>query len=346
MMAAMNTGPEQVRSRHLLHRSAPMDFMAFSHNSTVDSGEPDWGSVDKTKLPRAAFARQGEPDKKSTWGYPHHWIKGGTKTDENGIYTDGTMYLHRGGLGAAWAAANGARGGGKAEQAVLSHLDTHRKAIGMGDDNKKKSESGFMSYRNERMAQAMSKLWGKALDCPDWYKIEAQSADETEIMIYDAIGWPWNDAAEFVRILNEIKTPSILVRINSPGGDVFDSMAIFNALRNHSSNIVTRIEALAASSASFVALAGKKVQAYSNAMMMIHDPWVLARGNQYDLRAIADILDKISGNMVDIYSSSSNVGKREIAQMMKDETWMTAKEAKTKGFVDTVLESGKGAGPV
>jgi hypothetical protein len=111
---------------------------AFTHNSTVADNEPDWGSVDKTKLPRAAFADQGEPDKKSTWGYPHHWVKDGSGEDENGVYTTGTMYLHRGGLGAAWAAANGARGGEKAKKSVLDHLDSHRKAIGMGEENQKK----------------------------------------------------------------------------------------------------------------------------------------------------------------------------------------------------------------
>jgi hypothetical protein len=111
-------------------------MLAFKHNSTVDDNEPDWADVDKTKLPRIAFADQGDEGKKSTWGYPHHWVKGGSKTDDNGCYTNGTLYLHRGGLAAAWQAANGARGGGKAPQGVLTHLNAHRKDIGMGDENK------------------------------------------------------------------------------------------------------------------------------------------------------------------------------------------------------------------
>ena len=73
-------------------------------------------------------------------------------------------------------------------------------------------------------------------------------------------------------------------------------------------------------------------------MMMIHDPWVLTIGNQYELREIADILEKISGNMVDIYTTESNVGKKEIREMLKAETWMTSKEAKEKGFVDTIVD--------
>lgn len=198
-----------------------------------------------------------------------------------------------------------------------------------------------MKYRNQKNAEAVSKIWNKPLDKSDWFKIEAAANDEAEILIYDIIGWPFNDAAELVRSLAEMQQGKITVRINSPGGDVFDAVAIFNALQSHKSKIITRIESLAASSASFIALAGKEVQAYQNAMMMIHNSWVYTAGNQYDLREIADILEKIDGNMVDIYAGNSNLGKKEIKEMMKAETWLTAKEAKEKGFIDTILD-GKG----
>lgn len=199
-----------------------------------------------------------------------------------------------------------------------------------------------MNYRNQKNAEATAKYWNKPLDRADWYKIEALSEDNTEIMIYDVIGWPFNDAGEIIRALSGINTKTVTVRINSPGGDVFDAIAIFNALQSHKSKIITKIESLAASAASFIALAGKEVQAYQNAMFMIHDPWVLAAGNQYDLREIADILEKISGNMVDIYSQNSNIGKKEIRDMLKAETWFTAKEAKEKGFIDAIID-GKAA---
>jgi len=107
-------------------------IMGFTHNSKFASDEPPWSEVDKTALPRAAFADQGEAGKKSTWKYPHHWIKGGTKKDDDGIWMDGTMYLHRGGLKAAWAAAQGARSGQKASQTVINHLQRHRNTVGMG----------------------------------------------------------------------------------------------------------------------------------------------------------------------------------------------------------------------
>lgn len=93
--------------------------MSLTHNSTVAKSEPAWSAVDKTKLPRNAFADQGKADEKSTWKYPHHWVSGGT------------MYLHRGGLNAAWSAAQGGRSGQKASPAVIAHLQVHRKALGL-----------------------------------------------------------------------------------------------------------------------------------------------------------------------------------------------------------------------
>jgi ATP-dependent Clp protease, protease subunit len=197
-------------------------------------------------------------------------------------------------------------------------------------------------YRNRKTAEAVARFWNKPLDKPDWFKVQAISDDETEIMIYDVIGWPFISADDFVRALAGITAKTVTVRINSPGGDVFDGMAIFNALKNYSGKVVTRIEGIAASMASVIALAGKEVQAYANTMYMIHEPYAFTAGNQYSLRELADILEKMSGQMIDIYSSNASPGKREIAQMMKDEAWLTAKEAKEKGFIDTVLD-GKGA---
>ena len=92
--------------------------------------------------------------------------------------------------------------------------------------------------------------------------------------------------------------------------------------------------------ASVVALAGNEVQAHKNTMLMIHDPWVLTAGNQYELREIADILQKIGGNMLDIYYDKSSIGKRELKSMMKEETWFTAAEAQDRGLIDTILDTG------
>lgn len=104
--------------------------MSFQHNNTLAKSEPNWGSVDKSSLPRVAFAEHGQTGEKSTWKYPHHHIVNGGSPDKNGVYTSGTMYLHKGGLAAAWSAANGGRSGQKASPGVKAHLRSHRRAIG------------------------------------------------------------------------------------------------------------------------------------------------------------------------------------------------------------------------
>ena len=193
-------------------------------------------------------------------------------------------------------------------------------------------------YRTKAVAKAISGIYNRPLDKFDWYEIKAQADDEAEILIYDFIGWPFNDAGELVRALADMRGKKITVRINSPGGDVFDSMAIYNAFTSHDAKITTRAEALAASAASIILLAGKEVQAYQNAMLMIHEPLALVVGNQHEMREMADILAKVNENMVDIYTKQSSAGKKEVRDMLKAETWLTAKEAKEKGFIDTILD--------
>lgn len=101
----------------------------FADTSDLQENEPDWSELNKTSLPWEAFANYTslDKDKKSTWKYPHHFIVGGKK--EGGIYTSGTMYLHKGGLNAAWAMAQGARTGKKAKPEIIAHLQKHRKAL-------------------------------------------------------------------------------------------------------------------------------------------------------------------------------------------------------------------------
>jgi len=198
-----------------------------------------------------------------------------------------------------------------------------------------------LSYRNERTAKFIASYYSKPLDKPDWYSINAVSDDESEIILYDYIGWPYNEAGDFVRALSELRQSKIVIRINSPGGDVFDAHAIHNAIKAHPSKPITRIESLAASAASYISIAGSERQAYKNTMAMIHEPMSGMWGNQYELREVADILEQISGSMIEMYADNTNVGKRELKDMLKAETWMNAKAMKEKGFIDTIIEAGK-----
>lgn len=199
-----------------------------------------------------------------------------------------------------------------------------------------------LSYRNPRNARIVAAYYNKPLDKPDWYKITATKSDEeADILLYDYIGWPYNDAGEFVRAISDLTQKKITIRINSPGGDVWDANAIHNAIKAHPSKPITRIESLAASAASYIAIAGFQKQAYKNTMMMIHEPGMFTYGNQFDFKEMADILNQVSEIMVEMYADNTNVGKRELREMLKSETWMNAKKMKEKGFIDTILEAGK-----
>jgi len=200
-----------------------------------------------------------------------------------------------------------------------------------------------LSYRNDKNAKFISDTYNKPLNSPDWYKITNISDDEAEIYLMDFIGWPFCPADEFVKQLASMTQSKITIRINSPGGDVWDANSIFNAIRRHKSKPTTCVESLAASAASYIFVAGYKKLAYKNAMIMIHEPMTGMYGNQFELRETADILSQVSETLVDMYADHTNVGKRELREMMKAETWLNAKTAKEKGFIDEVIESRKGA---
>lgn len=200
-----------------------------------------------------------------------------------------------------------------------------------------------LSYRNPKNAVAVAAYWGKSLDKPDWYEVKAQAGDMTEVFIFDVIGWPFTDISGLVRSMAAVKDKPILARINSPGGDVFDGMSLFNAFANHPGGVTVRIEGLAASMASIVAMGGRKVEAYQNTMFMVHNAWTVAGGDHNLMREVADLIEKISGQMLEIYTGKTKSGKKDMKAMMDEETWLTAKEAAEKGFIDTVLTSGKAA---
>jgi len=198
-----------------------------------------------------------------------------------------------------------------------------------------------LSYRNKQNAKFIANQYDKPLEKSEWYSVKNIADDEAEVFISDYIGWPFNDAGEFVRMMAGLNQSKIVIRINSPGGDVWDGFQIANSIKSHPSKPITRIESLAASAASFIAVSGHEKQAYKNAMIMIHEPMSGVWGNQYEMVEVADILKKITGNMVDMYADNTNVGKRDLRDMLKAETWMTAKEAKENGFIDTIIEAGK-----
>jgi len=179
-----------------------------------------------------------------------------------------------------------------------------------------------------------------------WFEIRnaASETDPVEILIYDQIGKSfWDDsgvgAKEFAQALKEIPhEKEIVVAINSPGGNVFDGLAIYHQLQARQSKVVTRVDGLAASIASVIAMAGRETRMPKNALLMIHDPSALAIGNAADMRKMADVLDKNKSVLVGIYHAKTGKPTAEIEKEMTAETWFTGPEAKDGGYIDTVTD--------
>ena len=175
-----------------------------------------------------------------------------------------------------------------------------------------------------------------------WFEI-INKADKAEIWIYEQIGedfWTGGGvtAKNFQKELAGIKASQIDLHINSPGGEVFDGITIYNLIKQHPANVTAHIDGLAASIASVIALAGDTVIMAENALFMIHNPWGFAMGDASEMRKTADLLDKIGGSLVTAYSSKSGKSDDEISVLMDSETWMTAQEAKDAGFIDEISE--------
>ena len=164
----------------------------------------------------------------------------------------------------------------------------------------------------------------------------SQSAD---IFLYDMIGG-WGITAEnFAKDLKDLgSVKTINLHINSDGGDVFDGRAIFSLLVQHPARIVSYVDGLAASIASLIALAGNEVRMADGSFFMIHNAWGVGIGDSKDLRKLADLLDSVNNTIIDTYQARSKQSREDIISWMNDETWMTASEAKDRGFADVVDE--------
>lgn len=173
----------------------------------------------------------------------------------------------------------------------------------------------------------------------DWYRIKNSTteSDTTEIYVYDVIGgWFGVEASTFAKELSDITTSNITLRINSPGGDVYDSIAIYNVLSAHPATVTAYIDSLAASGASVIAMAAEKVVMMPGSQMMIHDALMYTAGNAEELRADAEFLDRQSDNIAGIYALKAGGAPKDWRELMLAETWMFAQEAVDMGLADEV----------
>lgn len=178
-----------------------------------------------------------------------------------------------------------------------------------------------------------------------WYQFRNVAADEAELFLYDEIG-AWGTLAEdFIAELKAITAPKLRVRVSSPGGSVFEGVALANALRAHPGEVTVQVDGIAASIASVIAMAGDRVVIQPQAMIMVHEAAGGCLGNAKDMQDMADLLDKISDNIAGAYAAKAGGDVAEWRQVMVKETWFTAEEAVEAGLADEMVQPKKKPAP-
>lgn len=174
-----------------------------------------------------------------------------------------------------------------------------------------------------------------------FYRMEKKADKSADVYLYDIIGdsWDGTTAKQFAADLKAMGTVETLnIFINSPGGSVFDGVAIYNTLIRHRAQKKVMIDGLAGSIASVVAMAGDTIEIAKNGMMMIHNPWAIMMGNAKDLRREADVLDQIGATILLTYVDRTNTKEAQLQEWMDAETWFSAEEAVAAGLADSISE--------
>jgi ATP-dependent protease ClpP protease subunit len=184
-----------------------------------------------------------------------------------------------------------------------------------------------------------------------WYRIDARNASApAEVYVYDIIGEWGVSAGEFVNELRGLRSQALEVHINCEGGEIFDGLAIYEALCRHPARVTAHVDGVAASAASFILQAADERVMARRARLMIHDGHGLVIGNAGEMRAMADILDDLSDNIAEIYADRSGRGTAKTwraamlgANAADDGTWYDAQAAVSAGLADRVADAGPGA---
>lgn len=170
-----------------------------------------------------------------------------------------------------------------------------------------------------------------------WFRMKASGDKTADIYIYDEIGYWGVTARQFASSMKALgDLDHINLHIHSPGGDVFDGIAIYNLLNSHTASKTVYIDGLAASMASVIAMVGNPIIMPENAMMMVHKPWGITGGDANDMRDYADLLDKVEAVLIPSYAKKTGKTPDELALMLGEETWMTAQECLEHGFADQI----------
>lgn len=169
----------------------------------------------------------------------------------------------------------------------------------------------------------------------------AASSDDDTITMFDVIGEDWwtgggVTAKRISAALRQIGDRDVTVKINSPGGDMFEGIAIYNLLRAHKAKVTVEVLGWAASAASIIAMAGDEIRMGLGTFMMVHNAWGVVIGNRHDMREAADLFDGFDSAIVDVYEARTGLKRAEIEKLMDAETFMGPSEAVEKGFADVV----------
>lgn len=207
-----------------------------------------------------------------------------------------------------------------------------------------------MSLRTLPQIRAFDELaglnWEPPADAIDRWNAGVRLAADGQaatIDILDVIGQdPWTGGGVTARrisaALRSIGKSDVVVNINSPGGDAFEGIAIYNMLREHQAKVTVQVLGMAASAASVIAMAGDEILVGRGAFLMIHDTWAVAIGNRHDMRKAADALEAFDGALADVYAARSGQDIKAVGKMMDQETWLSGTKAVDMGFATALLD--------
>ena len=173
--------------------------------------------------------------------------------------------------------------------------------------------------------------------------IRAAVDDSTSVSIYDQIGESWDGsgmtAKRMAGILRSIGDKDIQVNLNSPGGDFFEGVAIYNMLRQHKAKVTVNVLGLAASAASVIAMAGDEINMGEGSFLMIHNAWCMAIGNRHDMQAAAEQLAPFDAAMAEVYAARAGITVKAAAKLMDAESWIGAEAAIADGFATGMMSN-------
>lgn len=173
--------------------------------------------------------------------------------------------------------------------------------------------------------------------------IKAAATDDNSISVFDVIGQDyWGEGVTAKRIAGALRAMNgadVTVNINSPGGDMFEGLAIYNLLREYEGNVTVKVLGIAASAASVIAMAGDDIQIGRGAFLMIHNCWVYAMGNRHDFAELAQSLEPFDNAMADIYAARSGLDMAAVQKLMDAESYIGGSDAVAKGLADSLLSA-------